>query len=188
MRNPKFIFVVTVVLLATATLALSRGRELKPPKKDSNGIEWYNYEAGWEKAKAENKHMFIDFTATWCVWCKRLEANTFSKSLVMKALTEDFVPVKVWEKSPDTLLIDGYKIAEEDLRKREFRANSFPQLWFVSPKGTRIGPIKGFVQADQLLQYFDIVKTYAYDSTLDEFGNPINLSEKSDTSTEKQEP
>ena len=188
MRNPKFIFVVTVVLFATASLVLSKGREQKPPRKDTNGIEWYNYEAGWEKAKAENKHMFIDFTATWCVWCKRLEVNTFSKALVIKALTEDFVPVKVWEKSPDTLLIDGYKITEEDLRRREFRANSFPQLWFVSPKGMRIGPIKGFVQADQLLQYFNIVKIYAYDSTLDESGNPINQPEEPDPSTEKQEP
>ena len=188
MENLRSIFVLIVVLFATASPALSKERKLKPPKKDSNGIEWYNYEAGWEKAKAENKHMFVDFTATWCVWCKRLELNTFSQPQVLKALTEDFVPVKVWEKSPDTLEIDGYRITEIDLRKREFRATSFPQLWFVSPKGTRIGPIRGFVQAEQLMQYLDIVRTYAYDSTLDESGNPINQSEESDGTGDSREP
>ena len=188
MKNTKTILIIVVALLVTASLALSKGREQKPPKRDANGIDWYDYEAGWKKAKAENKHMFIDFTATWCVWCKRLDANTFSKAPVVKALTEDFVAVKIWEKSPDTLEIDGYRIASEDLRIREFGANSFPQLWFVSPKGARVGPIKGFVQAEQLMQYFDIVKTYAYDSTLDESGNPINLPEGSDKSTETQEP
>ncbi len=179
MKNLKLILVLTVVLFAAASPVLSGERELKPPKKDVNGIDWYNYEAGWEKAKAEGKHMFVDFTATWCIWCKRLEANTFSQAPVIEALTKDFVAVKVWEKSPDTLMLDGFKIAEEDLRKREFRANSFPQLWFVSPKGVRVGPIKGFVQADQLMQYFDVVKTYGYDSTLDESGNPISQSDES---------
>lgn len=179
MRNLKIILVLTVILLTTASVAMSKGREKKPPKKDANGILWYDYEAGWEKAKAENKHMFIDFTATWCVWCKRLEANTFSKPAVIKALTEEFVPVKIWEKSPDTLEIDGLRIASEDLRLREFGATSFPQLWFVSPKGARVGPIKGFVQAEQLMQYFDVVKTYGYDSLLDKSGNPINPPEES---------
>ena len=188
MRNLKFILTLTVILLATAPLGLSKGREQKPPKRDVNGIDWYDYEAGWEKAKAENKHMFVDFTATWCVWCKRLEANTFSKAPVIKSLTDDFVAVKVWEKNPDTLEIDGYRIASEDLRRLQFGATSFPQLWFVSPKGARVGPIKGFVQAEQLMQYFDIVKTYAYDSTLDESGNPINPPKESDNTTETQEP
>jgi len=173
MKSARPVFVLTVAVLTVAIVLQAKERQLKPPKKDSNGIEWYNYEAGWEKAKAENKHMFVDFTAVWCIWCKRLEAKTFSEAPIVKALTEDFVPVKVWERSPDTAVIDGFRISEIDLRKNEFGVRSFPQLWFVSPKGVRIGPIKGYVNADQLLKYFSIVKTYGYDSTLDEFGNPI---------------
>lgn len=173
MKSPRFLLILISVIIGVALVIQAKERKLKPPEKDVNGIEWYNYEAGWEKAKAENKHMFVDFTATWCVWCKRLEANTFSKEPVIKALTEDFVAVKVWEKSPDTVEIDGLRISEQDLRKREFRATSFPQLWFVSPKGTRIGPVKGYISADKLLGYLDIVQYYRYDSTLDESGNPI---------------
>ena len=173
MRTVRFLPAFLIAAAAVAVALGAKERQLKPPSKDSNGIEWYNYEAGWEKAKAENKHMFIDFTATWCIWCKRLEQSTFSQKSVLKTLTEDFVPVKVWEKSPDTLEIDGYRIAEVDLRIREFRAVSFPQLWFVSPKGARIGPIRGYVDADRLLYYLDAVKYYRYDSTLDESGNPI---------------
>jgi thioredoxin-related protein len=188
MKNLKIILVLTIALLAFAVHLPAKERQLKPPKRDANGIDWYDYEAGWEKAKAENKHMFVDFTATWCGWCKRLEANTFSQTPVIKALTDDFVPVKVWEKNPDTLMIDGLKITSENLRLREFGATSFPQLWFVSPKGVRVGPVKGYVQAEQLLQYFEIVKTYSYDSTLDESGNPINPPAETEQPSEKQEP
>lgn len=174
MKTTRFLILLVVVTICIAmTLQAEGKRQLKPPKKDPNGIDWYNYEAGWEKAKAENKHMFVDFTATWCGWCKKLEGTTFAQEEIIKALNEDFVAVKVWQGSPDTLEIDGLRIAEEDLRKKEFRANSFPQLWFVSPKGVRVGPLKGYVQAGQLMQYFNQILNYSYDSTLDENGQPI---------------
>jgi thioredoxin-related protein len=167
------VLLLLVTILVTATLMLEAGtKATKPPQKDPNGIEWYGYEAGWQKAKAENKHMFVDFTATWCGWCRRLEANTFSDERVIKALKDDFVPVKVWEKSPDTLDIDGLRITEYDLRVKEFGATSFPMLWFVNSKGMRIGPIRGYVDANTLVNAFDIVKNYRYDTTLDASGNP----------------
>lgn len=172
MRAFRIILLTALVASASLVWAASTGKKLKDPVKDPNGIAWYNYEAGWQKAKAENKHMFVDFTATWCGWCKRLEAGTFSDPKVIDALTKDFVPVKVWEKSPDTLDIDGFKIAEEDLRVKEFGATSFPMLWFVSPKAVRIGPVRGYVDAPTLLRFFDVVKNYSYDTTLDASGNP----------------
>jgi thiol:disulfide interchange protein len=167
-----FIILAALIVSASLVWAVETKKKLKEPVKDPNGISWYDYEAGWQKAKAENKHMFVDFTATWCGWCKRLEAGTFSDPKVIAALTNDFVPVKVWEKNPDTLDLDGYKIASEDLRIREFGATSFPMLWFVSPKAVRVGPVRGYVDAPTLLQFFDVVKYYRYDSTLDESGKP----------------
>ena len=166
--------IAVFALLAVVALAWVIGAAETDKKRtaDDNGIVWYNYQDGWEKAKAEKKHMFVDFTATWCGWCKRLEATTFSVPEVAKQLNEDFVPVKVWEKSTDTALIDGYKISERDLAKREFRVTGYPSLWFVSPKGARIGPAGGYVDAQTMLKYLEIVKNYRYDSTLDESGNP----------------
>ena len=171
--NTVRLFLVLTVVIVSVTLAVVAGTgPAVKTQTDPNGIEWYGYEDGWKKAKAENKHMFVDFTATWCGWCKRLEATTFAEKRVVDALTNDFVPVKVWEKSPDTLDLDGYRIAEEDLRIKEFGATAFPTLWFVSPKGVRVGPVRGYVDANTLLHFFDVVKFYRYDTTLDESGKP----------------
>lgn len=165
--------VVLLLLSGVAVFGVQAGKKsVEAPVPDKYGIEWYNYEAGWEKAKAENKHLFVDFTAVWCVWCKRLEANTFSQDSIKKTLTEDFVPVKIWEKDTSTLDIDGYTISTKDLRTREFGVRSYPTMWFVSPKGVRIGPVSGYVDANQMAQFLDIVKNYRYDTTLDESGNP----------------
>ncbi len=173
MKSHKILILVALAVLAFAWMTQAT-EDAKPEKaKELTEVQWYEYEEGWEKAKAENKHMFIDFTATWCTWCKRLDKDTFSRPEVIKMLNEDFVPVKVWDHDKSTLDIDGYRITVKDLIKKEFRIKGYPALWFVSPEGTRIGPAGGYVKEDQFLQALDIVKHYRYDSTRTETGEKI---------------
>lgn len=168
---------VTIIALFFAVVWLANANDKKAEQATADEVQWLDYQAGWEKAKAENKHMFIDFTATWCGWCKKLDANTFSQPEIVKQLNNDFVPVKVWDHDKDTLDLDGYKITVKDLIKKEFRVRGFPALWFVSPEGVRVGPAGGYVPPDRFLTYLDIVKHYRYDSTRNEMGEKIEKVE-----------
>jgi thiol-disulfide isomerase/thioredoxin len=58
------------------------------------GIAWMPYEAGVALASQTNKPMLIDFTATWCGWCKKLEQDVFSNK-DMIALSQRFVCIRV---------------------------------------------------------------------------------------------
>jgi len=140
---------------------------------ETNEIQWYRYQEGWEKATVENKHMFVNFTAVWCRWCKELDKKVFSQPEIIDKLNNEFVSVKVWQEDKDTFEIDGYRIASKDLIKSEFRVNSYPQLWWVSPEGVRVGPWKGFLPDTLLLKFLEDVKYYRYDSTRDEDGEEI---------------
>lgn len=171
--NLPLLAVLAAVAILLATWPIMAETEAEPTE-----ITWYDYEAGWAKAKAENKHLFVDFTATWCGWCKKLERDTFSKKPVIDALNSDFVAVKVWDHNKDTLEIDGYKVTTKDLIKKEFRVRGFPALWFVRPDdAVRIGPAGGYVDAQRFLQILDIVKNYRYDSTRTETGEKIGSEE-----------
>jgi len=106
-------------------------------------ITWLRYDEGLELMKtSSDKHIFIDFTATWCGWCKRMEKEAFSDPVVIKKVNEHFIPVKVWGDKYDTLNIDGYKITQSNLA-RQYRISGYPAFWFISPENTRIGPLRG---------------------------------------------
>jgi protein disulfide-isomerase len=97
------------------------------------------------KAEKENKLVLLDFTGSdWCIWCKRLNAEIFSKSeftdyakknLVLVEV--DFPHVKVLsedQKAANSALAEKYKIA------------GYPTLVMMKPDGTVVwqgGYMKG---------------------------------------------
>ena len=68
-----------------------------------NPVDWMPWgEAAWEKAKAENKPVFLSIGYSTCHWCHVMERESFESEAVAEVLNRDFVPVKVdREERPD---------------------------------------------------------------------------------------
>jgi thiol:disulfide interchange protein len=64
---------------------------------DRGPINWVAYTPErYEKARAENKVVVMDFTAEWCLNCKALEAAVLHRDTIVKLLhSEGVVPMKV---------------------------------------------------------------------------------------------
>lgn len=162
------------LLLFVALFALTAGskenkktEQKQSPQKEINHkeIAWLAYDIGLAKAKAEEKHVFIDFTTKWCGWCNKMDKDVFSKPEVIDMVNTNFVPVKVNGDSKRELDIDGYKITEKNLTRHEFGVRGFPSYWFLKPDGTKLGVIHGYKKAVDMMQAFEYVKDYKYDST-----------------------
>lgn len=81
----------------------------------SNELIWYdNYQVALDKAKSENKKIFIDFTGYTCTNCRWMEANVFTNSKV-KELFKNYVLVKLYTDGSG----DIYK------KNREMQENRF---------------------------------------------------------------
>lgn len=76
--------VVVGVTLATPSLAVAGGADT-----------WIaDFDKAVETAKAQKKDLLVDFTGSdWCGWCKRLEAEVFSKPEFLDAVQKDYVLV-----------------------------------------------------------------------------------------------
>jgi len=137
-------------------------KPVTPAVPAASEIKWLSYDEGLAKAKREGKHLFIDFTAKWCGYCKKMDGSTFIEPEIVKMLNDDFVPVKVDGDSEKELNIEGYKVTEKNLSRQEYKVRGYPTFWFLDAQGTKLGAVSGFQPATNLLNTLQYVKDKKY--------------------------
>ena len=99
------------------------------------------FQAMLDKAKAENKLIFMDVYTTWCGPCKMLDRNTFSDAQVGSKFNASFVNYKL-----DAEKGEGINIA----RKYEVRA--YPNMLFINGQGEVVHRVVGYRPPEELLK------------------------------------
>ena len=127
-------------------------------------IKWYSFSEGVAKAKKEKKYMIVDFYTDWCMYCKKMDAETYSDKKVSDYINEKFVPIKVNAESKNSIQFDGKTITERELAMG-FNVNSYPTIFFMSGEKDAVGTAPGFVDAKQFYTLSTFVATDAYKKT-----------------------
>jgi thioredoxin-related protein len=168
----------------TATKGNSDAEKAKPAVSSSTEINWQKYDEGLAQAKKEGKKVFVEFTAKWCGWCKRMHATTFKDPNVVNLLSKYYVTVSVDGDSKDSLNIDGYITTEKRLA-REYRVTGYPTYWFLTAEAEPIAPVKGYRDAKALGDILDYLKDDQYKTVkYDDFISNRNNGDK-DKDTDK---
>jgi thiol-disulfide isomerase/thioredoxin len=93
-----------------------------------------------EKAKKENKMIFLDAYATWCGPCKNMDAQTYTNQAVADYYNANFINVKY-----DMEKGEGPKLADQ------YFVNAYPNLVFISPNGEILHKGVGFLEAAEFV-------------------------------------
>lgn len=94
-----------------------------------------------EKAKKENKLIFLDAYTTWCGPCKLLEKNVFPKQEVGDFYNKNFINAHIdMEKGEGITLAKKYKIY------------SYPSLFFINGDGEVVYKTAGYIDATQFIE------------------------------------
>ena len=103
-------------------------------KIEQGGVAWvYTLAEGLTIAKATKKPLMVDFFATWCGWCKKLDKDVYTNAEVV-ALSKEFVCVKV----------DTDKNSKDT---EKYVIQGLPTIAFLNSDGVLIDKIVGYAAA-----------------------------------------
>jgi thioredoxin-related protein len=104
----------------------------------SDGIKWHSYEEGKVLARIEKKKVFLHFYADWCVFCAKMNKETFRDVTVISYLKNNFISVRV-------------DIDKERPTTEKYGVQGVPANWFLTDTGQPITSIPGYIAPDAML-------------------------------------
>jgi len=105
------------------------------------------------KAKKENKYIFLDIFATWCVPCKMMEKQVYANDSVGAYFSSQFISVKVQmdqTKSDNAMVRSWYATA--DSLKTAYDITAYPTILFLSPNGNIVLKSVGYSSAQEFYE------------------------------------
>ncbi len=132
---------------------------------DSSGaqVAWQSYDSGMANVKAEDKFAMVEFFATWCGYCRKMDQEVFTNAAVLDEINQYFVPVRVTESSQDPVTFEGQTMTEKELTAK-YAVTGFPTIVFLKPNGEAITRIPGYVGPDEMKGILRFIGTKAYES------------------------
>ena len=123
-------------------IALSLVLSLTFMYAEAQGIEFFHgtFAEALEKAKTDNKLVFMDGFAAWCGPCKQMAATVFTDEKVGKFMNSNFVCIKV-----------DMEKGEGPTLQRKFDVTAYPTLLFLNEKGDVVHKIVGGLPVETLL-------------------------------------
>lgn len=136
----------TIVITSTliiATLVVLGFRANLEQSKTEEGIIFFTgtWQQALDKAKKENKYIFLDAYASWCGPCKKMKRTTFADKNVADYYNKNFINVAIdMEKGEGPTLANKYAV------------EAYPTLIYFKPDGKLIGKAMGFHSVSQFLE------------------------------------
>ena len=118
------------MLFALAAAALAASAYAAVPKGWTD-----DFEAARKQAEKESKPMLVLFTGSdWCIWCKRLEEEVFSKDEFATVIPKEMVAVFLDFPSDESLVTPERRKQNRELGMK-YGVRGFPTVFLMDAKG-----------------------------------------------------
>lgn len=171
-------FLTLVTLCISVSFAFGQHGSETNTEVDSEAtkINWLTFEEAYALHQKEPKKWVIDVWTTWCGWCKKMDASTFSDSIVVAHINENFYAVTMDGEYKNDIQVEdrtyqfvangrrGYHELPAELMGGKM---SYPTVVFLGDGLENLSAIPGFKNATDFLQIVEFFELY------DPVSNPI---------------
>jgi thioredoxin-related protein len=140
-----FSFKLSAQSLEKDTIKMQEVSIFKNGKTESINWKAISLNEALEKAKAENKHILIYFTAKWCGPCLKMQQEVFPNREVIKAVNDNYIAVKI-----DIDAWGGKKW------RQDFAGNGVPDFFILNNSGQRLRHNLAALETKQFLEFLNL--------------------------------
>lgn len=119
-------------------------------------VQWKTFGPGLETAKRDAKPVLVQFFATWCGYCRKMDATTFTNAAV---ITDLHKAVTVRVDGDEAEVRDGHRGSE---LANKYGVKMFPTHVMVDGEGRVIARAQGYMEPQQFLSWFKQSLAKAY--------------------------
>lgn len=140
-----FLGLVLSLFLVSCGGSKSTVRTSSPQKEGISFVKSKSLQPLLDRAKAENKLVFLDFYTTWCLPCRVMDEEVFSLAGTGRALDKNFISYKVnAEKDNGPVLATVYSVY------------AYPALLFLDADGNVLARKDGSLSNSQFLDLAEV--------------------------------
>ena len=176
----KIVTLLTLCLSAMIAFGQHGSDVISEDESSSPKIHWLTFEEAFALHQETPKKWVIDVSTVWCGWCKKMDKTTFSDSIVIDHVSDNFYAVALdGEYKGDITVGDRtYKFVDEGRRgyhqlPAEMMGGkmSYPTIIFLGEELQNLSSIPGYKDASSFLQIVEFFEVY------DATNNPITWSD-----------